>query len=231
MQIRGRTRLIFVSTVVIIAVLTATALSLLLTPQQANVTATSNAGEIPDLYDPALERVFAQPGNNGQEEIDLPPIVKVPPKYPNLDSNLNRLSEAASAANQMRTDDAGSGESETAEPVLVTFYVDPAQVDNVREYLEDNGVFLRNVGEDYIEAHIPPLLLPEASGPASGASIPSSRPNPLRVRAEWSVRASVCTAPTHGTTPAIAGKASRLALSTPALRTLEGCRGANFPQT
>ena len=42
MQIRGRTGFAFVFTMVIVAVLIGTALSLLLTPEQANGTATSN---------------------------------------------------------------------------------------------------------------------------------------------------------------------------------------------
>ena len=45
----------------------------------------------------------------------------------------------------------------------MTFYVEPEQVAAVRQFLEDNDVFIRNVGEDYIEAHIPPALLPAAS--------------------------------------------------------------------
>ena len=33
----------------------------------------------------------------------------------------------------------------------------------MRQYLEDNDVHVRNVGEDYIEALVPPALLPTAS--------------------------------------------------------------------
>ena len=55
------------------------------------------------------------------------------------------------------------GRARAAEPVLVTFYIDPDYVGDVREYLEENGVFVRNVGEDYIEAHVPPGLLGDAS--------------------------------------------------------------------
>ncbi len=47
--------------------------------------------------------------------------------------------------------------------MLVTFYVQPEQLAAVRQYLEDNDVFIRNVGEDWIEAHVPPALLPAAS--------------------------------------------------------------------
>ena len=110
------------------------------------------------------ERILAQI-DGVEEQIDLPPITKEPPRYPNLDSNLSRLvvadTETAADAGRTRSNDGGS--SEPAEPALVTFYIEPEQVDAVREYLEDNGVFVRNVGEDYIEAHVPPPLLGAAS--------------------------------------------------------------------
>ena len=110
---------------------------------------------------PAPERVFTQPDDNYEEETDLPPIVKTPPRYSNLDSNLNRLVDDASSAQQTRSADGGA--SATVEPVLVTFYIEPERVADVREYLETNGVFVRNVGEDYIEAHVLPSMLGAAS--------------------------------------------------------------------
>ena len=119
---------------------------------------------------PAPERVSAQMADDQEEEADLPPITKTPPKYPNLDSNLNRLLEqprtvGAPAAGQHQPSTAGGGSSPAppAEPVLVTFYIEPEQVAAVEQYLEDNDVFIRNVGEDWIEAHVPPTLLPAAS--------------------------------------------------------------------
>ena len=118
---------------------------------------------------PVPERVPTQPDDD-QQEIDLPPIVKQPPKYLNLDSNLNRLVEEASADAQRdagqqpnTTDSAGGGAAPAGEPILVTFYIEPEQVAAVRQFLEDNDVFIRNAGEDWIEAHVPPALLPAAS--------------------------------------------------------------------
>ena len=122
---------------------------------------------------PAPERVLVQPDDD-EEEIDLPPIAKVPPTYPNLDSNLNRLAEQAQAAQAAQqeansAEGTGGGASSSgesvppAEPVLVTFYVEPGQLAAVRQYLEDNNVYIRNAGEDYIEALVPPALLPAAS--------------------------------------------------------------------
>ena len=160
---------IFVLLVVTISALAAAMLSFLPNTDRLNVTATSNAGEIPDPYEPVPERVFAQP-EGIQEETDLPPIDKEPPEYPNLDSNLNRLAQVAEEAPRPASAD-GQGSGQVADPVLVTFYIDPDYVGDVREYLEENGVFVRHVGEDYIEAHVPPGLLGAAS----------ERPGVLRV--------------------------------------------------
>ena len=118
---------------------------------------------------PAPERVPAQQTDNDEDD-DLPPIVKVPPTYPNLDSNLNQLVEEASNSAQRNdrqqpdpASSTGGGAAPADETVLVTFYVEPERVAAVRQYLEDNDVFIRNVGEDWIEAHVPPALLPAAS--------------------------------------------------------------------
>ena len=137
---------------------------------QQSVTDATAPGRTADLpvAPPAPERVFAQPDDNDEEEIDLPPIVKVPPAYPNLDSNLNRLAEQAQAAGQENdnANSAGGGSSGSApmpDPVLVTFYVEPEQVAALRQFLEDNDVFIRHAREDWIEALVPPALLPVAS--------------------------------------------------------------------
>ena len=160
---------IFLLLVVIIAALAAATLSFLPNAHRPNVIATSNAVEMPDPYEPVPERVFAQP-EPIQEETGLPPVEKDPPDYPNLDSNLNRLAQVAAGAPRPANAD-GQGSGRAAEPVLVTFYIDPDYVGDMREYLEENGVFVRNVGEDYIEAHVPPGLLGAAS----------ERPGVLRV--------------------------------------------------
>ncbi len=140
-------------------------------PQQS-VAGAADTGLAPNFpaAPPVPERVPAQQGDNDEEEIDLPPIVKVPPKHPNLDSNLNRLVEEAETGSQpgagqqpSATGSAGGGSAPASDPVLVTFYIEPEQVAAVRQFLEDNGVSVRNVGEDWIEAHVPPALLPAAS--------------------------------------------------------------------
>ena len=109
----------------------------------------------------APERVFSQPADD-EIRVQLPPVTKQPPSHPNLDANLNQLVEDATGSQNPASTD-GSASAPSADPVLVTFYVEAQHVDGVRQYLEDNGVYVRNVGEDYIEAHVPPLLLPAAS--------------------------------------------------------------------
>ncbi len=139
-----------------------------------NVTATAKAVETPEANEPVPnepvpERVFAQP-ELIVEETDLPPVEKDPTDYPNLDSNLNRLAQAAAEAPRPASAD-GQGSGPAAEPVLATFYISPNHVADVRAYLEEKGVFVRNVGDDYIEAHVPPGRLRDAS----------ERPGVLRV--------------------------------------------------
>ena len=110
---------------------------------------------------PEQERIFAQPADV-QEAFELPPVEKEPLTYPNMDSHLNRLMEETESTRRETTSDAEQT-TQSLEPVLVTFYVLPEHINALREYLEANGVFVRNVGDDYIEAHVPPLLLSPAS--------------------------------------------------------------------
>ena len=138
------------------------------TVDQQSVADAADPSHVADLpaVPPAPERVFSQPADN-EMQIDLPPVTKQPPAHPNLDANLNRLVEQAQTASSQPNSADGSGESNgtgsAADPVLVTFYVEPEHVAAVRQYLEDNDVYVRNVGEDYIEAHVPPALLGAAS--------------------------------------------------------------------
>ena len=148
---RQRWAWVAVSAAALAALATAGVLYATSNPEPAGLTASQP---------PAPERVSLQ-APEAQEQINLPPLPpKEPPQYPNLDSNLNQLAEAAAAA--PRTTDSTSSEG-GPEPVLVTFYVETERVAELRQYLENNGVYVRNVGEDYIEAHVPPALLGAAS--------------------------------------------------------------------
>lgn len=148
--------------------LTLTALAILLAMAlSAGILFAANAPKPPDAAvapippEPVVDRVSLQT-DDVQEQVNLPPVTKEPPTYPNLDSHLNQLAEDYAGVHQ--PSDAQQRSTETdAEPVLVTLYVEPERVDDVRQYLEDNGIFVRNVGADYIEAHIPPSMLGAAS--------------------------------------------------------------------
>ena len=119
------------------------------------------ASQPPQPVEPAPERVFAQPGDE-QLHVKRPPVTKEPLPHPNLDAHLNRVVEETRGATKPTSPDSPASVP-SSDPVLVTFYIQPERVADVQAYLEDNSVYLRNVGEDYIEAHIPPALLPAAS--------------------------------------------------------------------
>ena len=115
--------------------------------------------------EPAPAQQTPQEPAEHREQDGIPPNGKEPATYPNLDANLNRMAESSKSTTNGRT----AGQS--ADPILVTFYVEPEQVDAVRQYLEDEGIFVRNVGADYIEAHVPPDAL----------GVVSEQPGVLRV--------------------------------------------------
>ncbi|MXZ90422.1 MAG: S8 family serine peptidase [Chloroflexi bacterium] len=79
-----------------------------------------------------------------------------------VDSNLNRLAGIADEPKTAENSDA-SGPSQADEHVLVTFRVMADQLPAVKRWLDENDIFVRNVGSDYIEAHVPPSRLGEAS--------------------------------------------------------------------
>ena len=127
----------------------------------ANQTPRPDAIALQEPPAPEQGRIFAQ-HDDVQEDFELPPVEKEPLTYPNMDSYLNRLVEETESTRRETTSDAEQT-TQSVEPVLVTFYVLPEHINALREYLEANGVFVRNVGDDYIEAHVPLLLLSPAS--------------------------------------------------------------------
>ena len=111
-------------------------------------------------------------GDGGEER--SPKISEVvPPKYPNLDSQLREQVEAFEAGAHSDVDtgrapedplppdgqkDPGSGLS----PVDVTIYV-TGDVHAVAKFLTGNGALVRNIGNTYLEASVPVALLGEVS--------------------------------------------------------------------
>ena len=108
-------------------------------------------------------------GNDGDNQLSIPEKTEL--KYPNLGSTLDqmagRVEERELSAREAAKDTPVSQE----ESVAVTIYLS-GNVDEVVKFLEDNAGSPRNVGEDYIEAYVPVMLL----GPVS------EQPGVIRVR-------------------------------------------------
>ena len=91
--------------------------------------------------------------------------------YPNLGSRLDGLVASVKTGQATAQEAAADTPVHSGESVGVTIYLS-GSVDEVVAFLEENGGDPRNVGEDYIEAYVPVLLL----GPVS------ERPGVIRVR-------------------------------------------------
>ena len=104
-----------------------------------------------------------QPEGSGVQ--DLPPIEGKlnPPKYPNMDSNLNRIVEQVQTGQFTAQAAAANAPLHREESVAVTLYITEGYAETVRDFLSANGASPRNIGVDYIEAYIPVSLLAEAS--------------------------------------------------------------------
>ena len=86
-----------------------------------------------------------------------------PPKYPNLDSDLNHIIEQARTGRLTARAAAANAPIHREESVAVTLYITEGYAQDVWNYLEQSGASPRNIGADYIEAYIPVSLLAEAS--------------------------------------------------------------------
>ena len=86
-----------------------------------------------------------------------------PPKYPNMDSNLNRIVKQVQTGQFSAQAAAANAPIHREESVAVTLYITEGYAQDVWDYLEQSGASPRNIGADYIEAYIPVSLLPEAS--------------------------------------------------------------------
>jgi hypothetical protein len=92
-------------------------------------------------------------------------------QYPNLGSALDQMVAAVEDAGASPQGTEGADTVSQPEPMVVTIYLS-GHIEDVVAFLEDNGGDPRNVGEDYIEAYVPVILLGELSG----------QPGVLRVR-------------------------------------------------
>ena len=119
------------------------------------------------------EALKPDPGGEGEDAGDQAMLIpeKRVLKYPKLGSHLNQL-VASVEEGQATAEKAAEGAAiHQGESVAVTIHLS-GNADDVAQFLEDNGGDPRNVGEDYIEAYVPVILL----GPIS------ERPGVIRVR-------------------------------------------------
>ena len=96
---------------------------------------------------------------------NLPPIEGKlnPPKYPNMDSNLNHIVQQVETGQFTAHAAATNAPLHQEESVAVTLYITEGYIQAIRDFLEANGASPRNIGVDYIEAYIPVSLLAESS--------------------------------------------------------------------
>ena len=111
----------------------------------------------------------AATGDGEDIEITLPEKTEL--KYPNLGSRLDQLVAGVEEGEASAREAAEDAPVHQEESVAVTIYLS-GNVDGVVSFLEDNGGSPRNVGEDYIEAYVPVMLLGQVS----------EQPGVLRVR-------------------------------------------------
>ena len=86
-----------------------------------------------------------------------------PPKYPNMDSNLNHIIQQVESGQNTIQVAAARAPLHTEGSIAVTIHITEGYVDALLEFLKVEGTFPRNVGIDYIEAYVPVSLLPETS--------------------------------------------------------------------
>ena len=96
---------------------------------------------------------------------NLPPIESKlnPPKYANIDSNLNDIVRQYESGQSTAQVAAANAPIHSEESVAVTIYITEGYGYAIVDYLDANGASPRNIGADYIEAYVPVSLLPEAS--------------------------------------------------------------------
>ena len=85
------------------------------------------------------------------------------PNYGNMDSMLNGLVQQVERGISSARSAASTAPLSDDESVAVSLFIKEDHVEDVREYLDDNGASVRNVGEDYIEAYVPVSLLGSVS--------------------------------------------------------------------
>ena len=100
-------------------------------------------------------------GDGGDQNLPAPPV-KTDLEHLNLGSHLNQLVAAVEQGALSAREAATSSAISSGESVAVTIFL-TGNVDDVVDFLEDNGGDPRNVGDHYIEAYVPVTLLDQLS--------------------------------------------------------------------
>ena len=111
----------------------------------------------------AIALMIAAPpaGADGEDDLDVIPS-KAQAAYANLGSHLNQSVAMVEGGLFSAEEAASQSPISSGSSVAVTVYLS-SNVNDVVQFLEDNGGDPRNVGEDYIEAYVPVTLLGELS--------------------------------------------------------------------
>ena len=149
-------------------------------------------------------------------------------KYPNVGSALNDIIARVEAGEISAEDAAAQAPLHRGDAVAVTIYLS-GNVEGVVSFLESRGVVPRNVGEDYIEAFIPILLLPETSRQPGVLTVRVViLLNRFTISQASKAMGLVCTTRLPGTRLGIPAAKSRWALSTPVSRVSAISWGPSF---
>ena len=130
-------------------------------PGPRNAKFLEEPGEMPAAFDvqAALQRALPAEGKQGLL------------KYPNLDSNLNRIVASVESGASAAKSGASQAPIHRGDTVAVTLLITKGYADDMSAWLTANGADPRNAGADYIEAYIPVSLLGAASQQAGVRSI------------------------------------------------------------
>ena len=109
-----------------------------------------------------ISLTIAIPIAHGDDPYEFTVPEKQQLQYPNLGSHLNYLVTSVEDGGALSEEAAKGASIHSEESVAVTVYLS-GNVDDVVQFLEDNGGDPRNIGEDYIETYFPVNLLGQLS--------------------------------------------------------------------
>ena len=171
------------------------------------------------------------PGDWGGVE-NLPPIEgkRSPPKYPNMDSNLNRIVQRVETGQSTARAAASNAPLSSDESVAVTIYVTEGFAAAIVVFLESNGASPRNVGTDYVEAYVPVSLLPDTSAQEGVISVRTIIP-PRPAQSTASSEAATAHGATAWHSAGLKGQGVRIGIIDLGFSGFRGLMGSELPSS